>query len=88
MYVEPDTGYDFIETDPVKNGDTAISGERVADTKAMLYTLNSLTDDATINVEVEAEKYTVTDEAGAVAVVTLPTEDEGKATFNQSYTSM
>ena len=86
LYVEPDTGYDFIETDPVKNGDTAISGERVADTKAMLYTLNSLTDDATINVEVEAEKYTVTDEAGAVAVVTLPTEDEGKATFNQSYT--
>lgn len=89
LYIEPDTGYDFIETDPVKNGGTAISGEEVADTKAMLYTLNSLTDDATINVEVKAEKYTVTDEAGAVAVVTLPTGEDGnelKPTFNQPYT--
>ncbi len=88
LYIEPDTGYDFIEKDPVKNGGTAITGEAVADTKAMLYTLSSLTDDATINVEVEAEKYTVTDEAGAVAVVTLPTSEdkELKPTFNQPYT--
>lgn len=87
LYVEPDTGYDFIETDPVKNGETAIPGGKVvADTKAMLYTINSLAADATINVTVEAEKYTVTSQVkdSNAVTVTLPTPDS-KATFNQAY---
>ncbi len=95
LYVEPDTGYNFGKDDSVTC--TNATAKEVKDAipeseNAKLYVISGFIADTTetiVTVTVEAEKYTVTNKAGAVAVVTLPTDEEGnelKSTFNQPYT--